>query len=193
MTENDWKATVQYATFHQRFSAFLVDFLIILIPLSLVMSEVFNIMWGPIQVNEADMRALAQTQDTEAMAHMIFVKERLIRLLKENIVFAIISGAVWISFWHYRSATPGKMLFKIKVVDAETGGPCRMKQYIIRYIGILISGTLLGIGFLWLRWNKRARAWHDFMAGTVVVKKNSLPEESVDRVLDEKRETSLDQ
>ncbi len=35
-------------------------------------------------------------------------------------------------FWFYKQATPGKMLFKVKIVDATTHEKASVKQYVIR-------------------------------------------------------------
>ena len=40
-----------------------------------------------------------------------------------------------ITFWVYKSATPGKMATKLTIVDARTGGKPSTGQFVIRYIG----------------------------------------------------------
>ena len=74
-----------------------------------------------------------------------------------------------ILFWTYKQATPGKMLFNSKIVDAKTGEKPSTKQWIIRYIGYIPSALVLLLGFMWVGWDKRKQGWHDKMAGTVVV------------------------
>jgi len=78
-------------------------------------------------------------------------------------IFAIIL------FWVYKSATPGKMVFCVKIVDEKTGGKPSVKQCIIRYIGYYVSLIPLGLGFFWVAWDDKKQGWHDKMAGTVVV------------------------
>ncbi len=75
-----------------------------------------------------------------------------------------------IMFWVYKSATPGKMVLKAKVVDAKTGNIPTVQQSIIRYIGYYISLLPLGLGFFWVGWDKKKQAWHDKLAGTVVIR-----------------------
>ncbi|WP_299495252.1 RDD family protein [uncultured Shewanella sp.] len=83
-----------------------------------------------------------------------------------NHIFPLV---VSVLFWVYKSATPGKMVFKAQVVDAKTGKPPSVKQSIIRYISYYISLIVLGLGFLWVIWDKKKQAWHDKLAGTVVI------------------------
>ena len=84
-----------------------------------------------------------------------------------NWIFPLVATVV---FWVYKSATPGKMALKAKVVDARTGNTPTVKQSIIRYIGYYISLLPIGLGFLWVGWDKKKQGWHDKLAGTVVIR-----------------------
>lgn len=75
-----------------------------------------------------------------------------------------------IVFWMYRQATPGKMLLKLKVVDAKTGGPLTVGQAVIRYLGYFVSSIPLCIGLIWVGLDAKKQGWHDKMAGTYVVR-----------------------
>ena len=77
---------------------------------------------------------------------------------------------VVILFWVYRSATPGKMIFRMKIIDDKTGGKPTTKQWIIRYFGYFVCTLSLGLGFVWINFSKKCQGWHDMMAGTVVVR-----------------------
>lgn len=74
-----------------------------------------------------------------------------------------------VAFWIYKQATPGKMVIAAKIVDARTGGVPSNAQLIGRYFGYLIAGLPLGLGFIWIAFDKRKQGWHDKMAGTLVV------------------------
>ena len=76
-----------------------------------------------------------------------------------------------IVLWKLTSATPGKMLVGAKIVDARTGGPLGTGQCIGRYFAYLVSILPLGLGFVWIAFDPRKQAWHDKLAGTVVVRK----------------------
>jgi uncharacterized RDD family membrane protein YckC len=73
--------------------------------------------------------------------------------------------------WKYKSATPGKMVLGITIVDARTGGRPSFVQFLIRYFAYLISMLPIGLGFLWIAFDPKKQAWHDKLAGTVVVRK----------------------
>lgn len=84
-----------------------------------------------------------------------------------------------ITFWIYRAATPGKMAISAKIVDAQTGGAPTPGQYIGRYFSYFISTLPLGLGIIWVAFDKKKQAWHDKLAGTVVVRKKDRGPEKV--------------
>jgi len=73
-------------------------------------------------------------------------------------------------FWSYKSATPGKMLLGMKIVDAKTLGKASNGKLALRYLGYYISALVLGLGFFWVGWDPKKQGWHDKIAGTLVVK-----------------------
>ena len=87
-----------------------------------------------------------------------------------NWIFPLIAV---IAFWMYKQATPGKIAIDAKIVDAKTGGKPSLMQYVIRYIGYIISTIPLCLGFFWIAWDKKKQGWHDKLAGTVVVSPKS--------------------
>lgn len=82
----------------------------------------------------------------------------------------VLPAVAVIVFWKYRSATPGKMFFSARIIDARTGGKPSIGQFIVRYFAYLISMLPLCLGFVWIAFDKRKQAWHDKLAGTVVVR-----------------------
>ena len=78
---------------------------------------------------------------------------------------------VVIFFWHYKSATPGKMVISARIVDARTGNKPSTGQFIGRYFAYILSSLPFGLGFLWVAWDRRKQGWHDKLASTVVVRK----------------------
>jgi uncharacterized RDD family membrane protein YckC len=75
-----------------------------------------------------------------------------------------------VAFWVYRSATPGKMLLKLKIVDADSGGKPTTGHLIGRYLGYYVSTLPLLLGLIWVAFDKRKQGWHDKLASTAVVK-----------------------
>jgi uncharacterized RDD family membrane protein YckC len=74
-----------------------------------------------------------------------------------------------ITFWVYKSATPGKMAVSTKIVDSRTGGRPSTGQFVGRYFAYIVSTLPLLLGFIWVAFDKRKQGWHDKLANTVVV------------------------
>ena len=81
---------------------------------------------------------------------------------------------VVILFWLARQATPGKMLFGARVVDASSGLPLRLSQACLRYLGYYLSALFLCLGFIWVGIDPRKQGWHDKLAHSVVVRKRRV-------------------
>jgi uncharacterized RDD family membrane protein YckC len=77
-------------------------------------------------------------------------------------------------FWRYRSATPGKMIIGAVIVDAASGGRPTMGQFLVRYFAYLVSIVPLCLGFLWIAFDARKQSFHDKLASTVVVSRDSI-------------------
>jgi len=84
----------------------------------------------------------------------------------------VLPAIVVIVFWIVKSATPGKILLDISIVDAETGGKPSNGQLIGRYFAYYVSALPLMLGFIWVGFDKRKQGWHDKLAGTLVVKQD---------------------
>jgi uncharacterized RDD family membrane protein YckC len=71
-----------------------------------------------------------------------------------------------------KGMTPGKWLLDDRVVEKIRGDyPGFWKMFLREVIGKFISGLFLGLGYLWAIWDKDNQAWHDKIAGTVVIKR----------------------
>jgi uncharacterized RDD family membrane protein YckC len=81
----------------------------------------------------------------------------------------ILPAVAVILFWVYKSATPGKMLLKIKIVDAKKGEKPSIGQLIGRYLAYYISMLPFFLGFIWVGIDGRKQGWHDKLAGTVCI------------------------
>ena len=77
---------------------------------------------------------------------------------------------VVMAFWVIKSATPGKMLFKMKIVDADTHHPVSAPRLLLRYLAYFVSMLPLCLGFLWVAWDKKKQGWHDKIAKTVIIR-----------------------
>ncbi|WP_353571466.1 RDD family protein [Candidatus Albibeggiatoa sp. nov. BB20] len=90
-------------------------------------------------------------------------------LLNDGLPFLLV-----LLFWVRYGATPGKVLVDCKIVNATTGKPISLGQAILRYLAYFISALPLGLGFLWILWDKRKQGWHDKIANTVVIMHDEL-------------------
>lgn len=80
----------------------------------------------------------------------------------------LLSLVFTIGFWLWLSATPGKLILGLKIVE-ENGAKLSVKGAILRYIGYIVSGIVIGLGFLWIGFDKEKQGWHDKIAKTHVI------------------------
>lgn len=81
-----------------------------------------------------------------------------------NLGYAIILTA-------WRGQTVGKMALGIQVLDRQGNIPGIGAVLLREIIGKFLSAIALGLGYLWVAWDKEKRGWHDHIAGTYVVRK----------------------
>jgi uncharacterized RDD family membrane protein YckC len=84
----------------------------------------------------------------------------------------LIGAAYFVVFWATTGQTPGKMALGIKVISTE-GSPVSWGKALLRYLGYIISGLVLSIGFIWVAFDAKRQGWHDKIAGTYVVPKET--------------------
>lgn len=82
----------------------------------------------------------------------------------------VIPMLVVVVFWLRRQATPGKLLFHARIVDAATFGAPRPMQLVVRYLGYYVSMLFVFLGFVWVAFDARKQGLHDKMANTLVVR-----------------------
>jgi uncharacterized RDD family membrane protein YckC len=82
------------------------------------------------------------------------------------LVLLAIYGAV---MWKLRGATLGGIIFDLKVVRLD-GRPINWETAIVRALGCFLSLAVAGLGFIWIAFDDAKQAWHDKIAGTVVVR-----------------------
>jgi uncharacterized RDD family membrane protein YckC len=84
----------------------------------------------------------------------------------ENWVALAAYGAV---MWKVRGATIGATVFDLRVVRLD-GRAVDWETAIIRALGCFLSMAVAGLGFFWIAFDHAHQAWHDKIAGTVVVR-----------------------
>jgi len=80
----------------------------------------------------------------------------------------VISVGYFIYYWGMGS-TRGMQLFRLAVVDAQTGQPIGFGRAGMRYLGYIVSVIPCYIGLIWAAFDPRKQGWHDKIANSVVV------------------------
>jgi uncharacterized RDD family membrane protein YckC len=139
-----------YAGFWRRVAASLIDSVIILMfscPLGIVLGI-----------------ALAFTginpDSPEAPAFNLLING--MSLLIDWLFYSLFESSSW-------QATPGKKLLQLKVTDLN-GNRIGFGKATGRYFAKILSGLILGIGFIMVAFTEKKQGLHDMMAGTLVVK-----------------------
>ena len=93
-----------------------------------------------------------------------------------NLLFScisiLISAGYFVIFWATTGQTLGKMAMGIKIVNID-GTPISWGKALLRYLGYIVSSLVLLIGFIWIAFDARRQGWHDKIAGTYVVRKDT--------------------
>jgi uncharacterized RDD family membrane protein YckC len=85
---------------------------------------------------------------------------------KTHLVLLAIYGAV---MWKLRGATLGNMICHLHVVRLD-GRPLDWPTAVIRALSCFLSLFVVCLGFIWIAVDPERQAWHDKIAGTVVVR-----------------------
>ncbi|HMH19788.1 MAG TPA: RDD family protein [Burkholderiales bacterium] len=143
MADDATPSTPQYVGFWKRLLAFFIDSLIVLTVIVAIALAIYG----------TEYVRLANEGRT---------------LVFDVIVQGVLPALAAILFWHFRGATPGKMLLSAKIVDAGTLRAPSTGKLIGRYFAYIPSCIFM-LGFLWIAFDKRKQGWHDKLAGTVVI------------------------
>jgi uncharacterized RDD family membrane protein YckC len=74
--------------------------------------------------------------------------------------------------------TVGKRATSIRVISSLEAGPIGFGRGLLRYLGKVISGMALGLGYLWMLWDPERQTWQDKIANTFVVPVSAYPVQS---------------
>ena len=137
---------VEYAGFWVRVGAMIIDTLLIMVVLVPLLVAIYG--WA--YFDAANTRLFAGPADF--------------------LLSWVAPAVAVIVFWIYRQATPGKMALSLRILDATTGGPPSTGQCVGRYFAYFVSIFPLGLGLVWVAFDKRKQGWHDKLASTVVIR-----------------------
>ncbi|MCF7885103.1 MAG: RDD family protein [Candidatus Marinimicrobia bacterium] len=78
---------------------------------------------------------------------------------------------IWFLTLLRQGMTPGKKILGLQVVRNKSGEiPGFGKMFVREIFGRILSGLFFGLGYFWALFDKNSQAWHDKLAGTVVLK-----------------------
>lgn len=96
------------------------------------------------------------------------------------IPIGIFHGFTWVLWflyhfllWRWGGATIGDLIVGIKIVR-EDGRELDWRTALIRAFAGILSGIAFFVGFFWAGWSREKKAWHDYIAGTIVVRTRSI-------------------
>ena len=149
-----------YGGFWIRVVARIVDSIIIGIPLTVIFI-VFAVLVGGI----ASTATNTTDQNTQAAVGLGLVGVWLLIATLATI------GTVlyFVYFWGTSGSTLGMRIFKLRIVDADTGAPIGMARAIVRYLMSIVNSLACYIGWIWVAFDARKQGWHDKVANSVVI------------------------
>jgi uncharacterized RDD family membrane protein YckC len=95
-----------------------------------------------------------------------FVSSALHPIFHMHLLVLAAYGAV---MWKLRGSTIGGIVFDLRVVRLD-GREIDWETAIIRALSCFLSLAVAGLGFFWIAFDDAHQAWHDKIAGTVVVR-----------------------
>jgi uncharacterized RDD family membrane protein YckC len=175
----------RYASFSERINALLFDLIII----SIITIYLLSFLKGIVPETKIPPSIIEKCKVNQAecfeeiQSHYLSSKVLMINFIS-FLLQIVFSGLFFVLSWISLSASIGKLIFSIKIVDAKTFEKPTKVQFIIRYFGYILSASFFMIGFISAHYNERRQGWHDKLARTVVVSKESInPNKSLKNTL----------
>jgi uncharacterized RDD family membrane protein YckC len=180
---------VHYASLHSRLLATMIDLLIasvVLMPLFRLMQFMF---YGKNDLHSVVNRIIKEIESSPGqfsrssdVLHVLITHPHMQHFWQQyGYLFALdimvqvgVSSIILLWFWCRYQASLGKMLLSLRIVDEKTLGIPTKRQYIIRLMVSILSAVSV-IGIMWIVFSSRRQAWHDYAAGTLVIKRARTP------------------
>ena len=171
----------EYAGFWRRAWAYLLDGLLVGIPFWIVATPIvanafasagISILFQPSSYQvDPSTGALVMTAATRAaVTAMSTTLGPLVDLL--FLAFSLVEGLYFTVLWSWRGASLGQELLGVEVRTVADGQRISFVRGWLRIFGFFVDGVVLDLGFAWAAFDSRKQAWHDKIAGTVVVKRS---------------------
>lgn len=148
------KPRMIYSGFWIRLAALLIDSFVMYIANALIMAGVF---FMPLGDSSSVMERMANPSNVMLMMAIMYTSMLVINWL----YYALMESSK-------NRGTLGKMAVGIVVVN-ENGERISFGKATGRYFGKILSGLILGIGFIMAAFDQRKRALHDRLAKTLVI------------------------
>lgn len=81
----------------------------------------------------------------------------------------LVAVAYFTALWTWRGTSIGGIVLGLRVVRVD-GQPITFPVALVRALAATFSLIVLFLGFFWIAWDPDKQAWHDKIAGTVVLK-----------------------
>jgi uncharacterized RDD family membrane protein YckC len=152
----------KYAGFWRRFIAYIID--------GFIISIVFIIL--------AFIGGIAFFAGTMSSGNNVWIAEmnnpeRMVYLTLWFWLFSTLINIAYFTYFHGSTGrTPGKMLLSLQVVSVE-GNQISFGTAFLRSAGYLVSSIVFCMGYIWIMFDNKKQGWHDKIAGTVVIIRES--------------------
>jgi len=161
----------EYAGFWIRFGAWVIDSIIIGIPLLILSNVIFALFVNSMEIPEELLMDPASV-DTLSDAEMLSIIGPMMAAFFGTMGICLLISLFYYSLLHSSKwqATIGKKLLGLKVTD-KNGNRLSFWRSLGRYVvSSLLSGILL-IGFILAAFTEKKQALHDLIVGSLVVRK----------------------
>jgi len=91
-----------------------------------------------------------------------------VRFTTAHLMFLLLP-AYAVVLWKLKGSTIGGIVCRLQVVRLD-GRPIDWTTAVVRGLGSYLSVVCVGLGFLWVAFDKERQSWHDKIAGTTVVR-----------------------
>ena len=151
---------MEYAGFWLRFVAYCIDGLILAF-VGICALVPFGGMLAILQLNEDDLTRNPMMLLATGFWGLVLLA---VAFFGQWLYFALFESSAW-------QATPGKRVAGLIVVD-EAGGRLSFGRASGRYLGKILSGLILNIGFIMAGFTEKKQALHDILAGCLVLRRH---------------------
>ncbi len=97
---------------------------------------------------------------------LVLVALAVVGLMDYYLVFWLVYH---VGLWAWRGTTIGGIVCGLKIVRRD-GLPLSFAVALVRSLSCVLSAVALFLGFFWAGWSAEKVAWHDLVAGTLVVR-----------------------